>query len=165
MICNGKPFLTTVNLDNALRSLRHVDVAVMLWIDQICINQADLKEKTQQVLLMSRIFDHAWSTLIWLGEEADNSSGALNTILAINDAFQYFNEDWTPEPEDFERLFLPAPGSPKWPELSKSLERPWFQRVWIIQEIVFSKNARFLCGTNYISWHDITIFCYLHDPA
>lgn len=158
MVCNGKPFYTTVNLDIALRSLRHVDVAVMLWIDQICINQADLEEKTQQVLLMSRIFDHAWSTLVWLGEEADNCSGALKTILAVNDAFQYTNEDWIPEPEDFERMFLPAPGSPKWSELGKFLARPWFQRVWIIQEIVFSKNIQFLCGTNYISWQDISLF-------
>lgn len=158
MVCNGKPFYTAVNLDIALRSLRHVDVAVMLWIDQICINQADLEEKTQQVLLMSRIFDHAWSTLVWLGEEADNCSGALKTIFAVNDAFQYTNEDWIPEPEDFERMFLPAPGSPKWSELGKFLARPWFQRVWIIQEIVFSKNIQFLCGTNYISWQDISLF-------
>ena len=158
MICNGKPFFTTVNLDIALRSLRHVDVAVMLWIDQICINQADLEEKTQQVLLMSRIFDHAWSTLIRLGEEADNCSGALKTIFAVNDSFQYSNEDWIPEPEDFERMSLPAPGSPKWSELAKLLERPWFQRAWIIQELVFSKNIQFLCGANYISWQDISLF-------
>ncbi len=64
MICNGKPFFTTVNLDIALRFLRHVDVAVMLWVDQICINQEDLKEKTQQVLLMSKIYNHAQSTPI-----------------------------------------------------------------------------------------------------
>ena len=158
MICNGKPFFTTVNLDIALRSLRHVDVAVMLWIDQICINQADLEEKTQQVLLMSRIFDHAWNTLIWLGEEADNCSGALKTIFAVNDSFQYSNEDWIPEPEDFERMSLPAPGSPKWSELAKFLERPWFHRVWIIQEVAFSKDIQFLCGENYISWQDISLF-------
>lgn len=158
MICNEKPFFTTVNLDIALRSLRHVDVAVILWIDQICINQADLEEKAQQVLFMSRIFDHAWSTLVWLGEEADNCSGALKTIFAVNDSFQYTNEDWIPGPEDFERMSLPAPGSPKWSELAKFLERPWFQRVWIIQEIVFSKDIQFLCGTNYISRQDISLF-------
>lgn len=158
MICNGKPFFTTVNLDTALRSLRRVDVAVMLWVDQICINQVDLEEKTQQVLLMSRIFNHAWSTLIWLGEEADDCRGALKTILAVNDAFQCTFEDWIPEPEDLERIFLPAPGSPKWSELGKFLARPWFQRVWIIQEIAFSKNIQFLCGSNYISWEDMSLF-------
>lgn len=158
MICNGKPFFTTVNLDIALRSLRHADVALMLWVDQICINQDDLEEKTQQVLLMSRIFEHAWSTLAWLGEEADDCRGALKTIFAVNDAFQCTFDEWIPEPEDFERMFLPAPGSPKWSELGKFLARPWFQRVWIMQEIVFSKNIQFLCGTNYISWEDISLF-------
>lgn len=158
MICNGKPFFTTVNLDTALRSLRRVDVAVMLWVDRICINQFDLEEKTQQVLLMSRIFKHAWSTLAWLGEEADDCRGALKTILAVNDAFQCIYQDWIPEPEDLERMLLPAQDSPKWSELGKFLARPWFQRVWIIQEIVFSKNIQFLCGTHYISWEDISSF-------
>lgn len=159
MICNGKQFFTTANLDIALRYLRHVDVAVMLWIDQICINQDDLEEKTEQVLLMSRIFAHAQKTLVWLGEESDDCRGALKTIHAVIDAFQYHdNEDWIPEPEDFERMFLPAPGSSKWSELGKFLARPWFQRVWIIQEIVFSKKIRFLCGKTYISWDDMTIF-------
>lgn len=55
-------------------------------------------------------------------------------------------------------MSLPALGWPKWSELAEFLERPCFQRVWIIQEIVFSKNIQFLCGTNYISWQGISLF-------
>lgn len=159
MICNGKLFKTTKNLDIALRYLRRTDVAILLWIDQICINQDDLKEKTQQVILMSKIYQRAWSTLVWLGKEADNSSGALETILTIGEKLQYYYEERAPDVEDFERLALPALDSSKWSELNEFLSRPWFQRVWVIQEVVLSSSIQFMCGENYISWSDLCLFC------
>lgn len=158
MICNGKPFKTTENLDLALRYLRLTDVAVMLWIDQICINQHDLGEKTQQVILMSKIYQHAWNTLAWLGEEANNSSGALETMLTIGGALQYFTEDRVPDLEDFERISLPAPNSQKWSELNEFLRNPWFQRVWIIQEVVLSRSIQLMYGEKCISWSDLSLF-------
>ena len=158
MICNGKPFKTTKNLDIALRYLRRTDLSVLLWIDQICINQDDLKEKTQQVILMSKIYQRAWSTLVWLGEEADNSSGALESISATGEKLRYCYEERAPDLEDFERLALPAPGSSKWSELNKFFSRPWFQRVWIIQEVVLSHRIQFMCGKEFIAWFDLSLF-------
>jgi hypothetical protein len=38
-----------------------------LWIDAICINQRDLKERACQVAIMNRIYQMADSVLIWLG--------------------------------------------------------------------------------------------------
>lgn len=158
MICNGKPFKTTKNLDLALRYLRRTDTAVLLWIDQICINQDDPKEKTQQVILMSKIYQRAWSTVVWLGEEANNSNGALETISTIAGALQYYTDERAPDLEDFERMALPAPESAKWFELSDFLSRPWFQRVWVIQEIVLSHNIHFMCGEKCIPWSDVELF-------
>lgn len=57
--CNSKPFATTENLDLALRQIRRLDVAVLLWVDQICINQDDLQEKNQQVAIMVTIYQRA----------------------------------------------------------------------------------------------------------
>lgn len=44
----------TASLDGALRHLRHACDTLVLWIDQICINQTDLTEKTLQVSRMVR---------------------------------------------------------------------------------------------------------------
>lgn len=156
--CNGKAFRTTQNLYIALKYLRRTDTAVNLWIDQICINQNDLQEKTQQVVLMSKIYQRAWSTIIWLGEEADNSRNAHDTIRAVNEALQYRTAEGAPPMEDFDRLALPFPGSPAWHDVGKLLDRPWFQRLWIIQEAVLSHDVRFICGRVYIPWKDLSLF-------
>ena len=77
IVCDGKPFRRSRNLDAALRHLRHPEDSIMLWADQICINQDDLAEKTQQVLLMSKICERARSTIVWLGVGVDHSNRAL----------------------------------------------------------------------------------------
>lgn len=156
--CNGKLFKTTHNLDVALRYLRHIDVSIMLWVDQICINQEDLSERTQQVLLMKKIYQRAQSTLVWLGEEADNSSHALSMILDIKSTFAFSTHDSVVEVEDFDHLRLPALSSEKWLYLSRFLSRPWFRRAWIIQEVAVSSNVQLQCGRERISWDDIAIF-------
>ena len=160
MICNGKHFPITKNLELALHHLRRSDVSIMLWVDQICINQDDLQEKSQQVVLMGTIYQRAWSTLVWLGEEADNSDDAIDNLLRSKTSLQFYQEGRAPNADDFERLFLPASDSPKWQELGKLMHRPWFQRVWIIQEVVLSDQLIVMCGTKCISWADLALFSF-----
>ncbi|KKY15905.1 putative heterokaryon incompatibility protein [Phaeomoniella chlamydospora] len=70
------------NLQAALRVciLHHVD---FIWIDAICINQADLKEREQQVQIMRQIYGQAEEVLIWLDEEDDISAVALHSAIRI----------------------------------------------------------------------------------
>ena len=160
MTCNRKPFATTENLDLALRRIRRLDLAVLLWVDQICINQDDLQEKNQQVAIMGTIYQRAWTTLAWLGEDADNSSDALDTLLATRDALQTYPDGKPLDVEDFKRFNLPAPNSPKWLEVGKLMSRPWFYRVWIMQEVVLSHRIIIMCGAKCVSWADLSMFTY-----
>jgi Heterokaryon incompatibility protein (HET) len=41
----------------------------ILWVDAICINQLDKKEKNRQLLLMRQVYEKASSTIVWLGVE------------------------------------------------------------------------------------------------
>jgi Heterokaryon incompatibility protein (HET) len=157
MICDGKPFKTTVNLDLALRYLRRTDVSVMLWVDQICINQEDVNEKTQQVLLMGQIYQRAWNTRVWLGEEADNSDDAIHTIETVSSALLCNTMESSPNTEDFQRMTSISPDSHEWLNLSRFLGRPWFRRVWIIQEVVLSARVQLQCGRRTLSWSDMTM--------
>lgn len=50
-------FLEQCNLRNA-----------WIWIDAVCIDQANLEEKAKQVLLMDRVYRGARLVLIWFGE-------------------------------------------------------------------------------------------------
>ncbi|KAI9711034.1 MAG: hypothetical protein M1820_002472 [Bogoriella megaspora] len=62
-------FKVTENLHSALRRLRFMDRERVLWIDALCINQADANEKSKQVGLMGKIYCLAKRVLLWLGED------------------------------------------------------------------------------------------------
>lgn len=70
--CDGALVLVTKNCESALRRLREVDAWRILWIDAICINQDDLKERAQQVVQMRDIYSRANEVLICLGEASAN---------------------------------------------------------------------------------------------
>ena len=54
------------NLDRALRHFRRKDQERVLWIDAICINQADDAEKSWQVKLMADIYRRAQCVFVWV---------------------------------------------------------------------------------------------------
>ncbi|OAL48930.1 HET-domain-containing protein, partial [Pyrenochaeta sp. DS3sAY3a] len=65
--CNGFPMMLKRNLHLALTNLRYRVRPRILWIDAICINQDDAKERSRQVELMGTIYRHSSRTIIWLG--------------------------------------------------------------------------------------------------
>jgi hypothetical protein len=74
----------TENLYTALPHLiRHTN---LLWMDQICINQDDNDEKSNQVLLMSKIYEKASATIVWLGKE-DGTEGDVQGLARIIDNY------------------------------------------------------------------------------
>lgn len=117
----------TTSLYTALLHLRHPEHSVMLWIDQICINQSSNAEKEQQIPLMSRIYTHALNTIIWLGLPLRPESSPFDALqrCAIN---LYLCND-IDCPQDFGRLGLPAPESEEWVDIWDVLSRQWFTRV------------------------------------
>lgn len=64
----------------ALKRLRDRDRDRLLWIDQLCINQDDNKEKSVQVVLMTEIYENAQQTVVWLGEE-DRDTEVLTEMV------------------------------------------------------------------------------------
>lgn len=88
--CNGQRLALTKDLLNALRRLRRKDQTETLWIDQICINQEDLDERSRQVQLMRKIYKSAAYVYIWLGDEANQSSLAIQLIPQLSGAFSTF---------------------------------------------------------------------------
>ncbi|KAF8850066.1 HET-domain-containing protein, partial [Acephala macrosclerotiorum] len=55
-----------VNLYNALSYLR-TNLERVLWIDALCINQDDVKERNHQVSFMGLVYEKATRVLVWLG--------------------------------------------------------------------------------------------------
>ena len=91
--CSGHEMLIRENLFIALRRLRYPDRSRSLWVDAICINQADNEEKSQQVALMDEIYVNAKEVIIWLGEEEADDALAFDTILRLERILRSEPED------------------------------------------------------------------------
>lgn len=75
---NGSPFHVTENIIKALRHLRRTDATRVLWIDQMCINQLDNAEKTDQVThKMHLVYSNATQVIAWLGIGSPDISWAF----------------------------------------------------------------------------------------
>lgn len=144
---NGHEVQATENLEEALRELRrHGDVR--LWVDALCINQRDIDERSRQVLRMVNIYANAIETVAWLGKAADNSDLALDLmhILSNYDAGQ---DTWENAMKRQDQLEEVAAYADHWTALEIFLSRPYWNRVWIIQEIVFARQLLICCGSAY----------------
>ncbi|KAI1812512.1 HET-domain-containing protein [Poronia punctata] len=68
IVVDNIPIRIPQNLYDALMTLRPTDDPVTLWVDYICINQKDRREKSWQVELIKDIYGQAKEVLAWLGE-------------------------------------------------------------------------------------------------
>lgn len=119
-----------------------------IWIDAICINQSDNPEKSRQVKLMRDIYTCASRVLVWLGDSTpDRGDMALEFLQTLEETLLAMGK--AGKDVDMADVFS-QPGfeypSLKWEALAKLLNRPWFFRVWIIQEVVLTSHITFQCG-------------------
>jgi hypothetical protein len=68
ILLHGCDFEVTTNLHAALRRLRCATWTRVIWIDALCINQADRDERTHQVMLMGSIYKSCQEVIMWLGD-------------------------------------------------------------------------------------------------
>ncbi|KAF6840585.1 HET domain-containing protein [Colletotrichum plurivorum] len=59
IIVNGFAFFVTPNLREALQHLRHDSQGMTIWIDSICIDQANPSERSEQVSMLNKIYSSA----------------------------------------------------------------------------------------------------------
>jgi hypothetical protein len=137
-----------------------------VWIDAVCINQADPFEKTAQISLMGDIYSNASFVLAWLG----NASPHLDTVVWMNDCFfpslmkcrhpdasleAFFEYITKCNPTD-PAFWLAHTGlQPKerdwltcWDVFLRFFQKTrWFRRCWILQEFCLARDCLCICGT------------------
>jgi hypothetical protein len=105
----------TANLYAALLHLRGRDIARTVWVDAICIDQANQEEKEHQIQSMAKIYGHANRVIVWLGVAADDSDLVLEAIRLAGAKKSTNSLD----SERIQRAVLAL------------LQRPWFRRIWV----------------------------------
>jgi len=81
--CNGQRLMITQSLETALLRLRVKYAGHNLWVDAVCINQADPVDKSVQVRKMATIYHEAETVIVWLGEESTDTSVGLKLLSNI----------------------------------------------------------------------------------
>jgi heterokaryon incompatibility protein (HET) len=145
----------TRNLYEVLEALRLTTHPRKLWVDALCINQADFKERASQVNTMRQIYEEAKKVIVWLGPQRDNSDLALDLLQKLSSIRQK-PFDFAPYGvillKDLSKAGLPDAFDPAWAAVNSLLGRSWFSRVWVIQEVAVSKYSSIRCGSREIAW-------------
>ena len=153
IIVDGRAVGIRWNLHCALCQLRLSGKPRVLWVDALCINQEDGRERNHQVTLMKTIYAHADRTIMWLGA---NQWNRLNPLLRMKD-FNSFSLEAKETGQagfgfaDMEFKYLSV-----WYGL---LGASYWTRLWIIQEVVLSKNLILQLGDVAATWEDFHRFC------
>ena len=171
ILVNGCQFDATENLHAALLQLRGFKQSddyrrnELIWIDALCINQKDDNEKSLQVQMMRDIFSEAAQVIVWLGIPEEESHLGMETMASLVEAY---NDYRSPEKDDtgnatahYDKLlvilkdFLSRNHESKG-DLTKSIrhifQMPWWDRVWIIQEVAVARRAWVLFGSDTLGF-------------
>lgn len=128
--------------------LHHTEDAdkIWHWIDSLCIHQGDVTERNSQMQLMGQIYRSAAQCDVWLGEEAEESWRAFKFLRLLGQEF--FGGPSPPSQNWIKNELTPRRGryGDDWTALEKFFARPWWTRVWTVQEFILSKHVVFCCG-------------------
>jgi hypothetical protein len=161
---SGRKILAvTRNLGEALPYFRYEDKPRVLWIDAICVDQQNLQERGHQVKRMADIFSRAKRVLVWLGPESDSSSLALHVFQEIAAHIEIDENTMALTATTDEVHWLDF--SLDWPfngvelvSVSEFLHRPWFERLWIWQEVhLASGDIEVMAGGRKIAWNTLKL--------
>ncbi|KAK7182553.1 hypothetical protein PSPO01_11343 [Paraphaeosphaeria sporulosa] len=173
------------NLYNALKYLRDPLMERVLWVDAICVNQADVRERNREVANMARIYTFASRTIIWLGleDESGASKRAFEILGFIGEQFETTTERGifvtpgfknrsasdTAFPSAYVHLRSllsvtcdrteqvgPIYSNSDWEAIEEILTRSWWDRLWIWQEARLGyRKAIVQCGPGTIPWSSL----------
>ncbi|KAI7265960.1 hypothetical protein KC345_g8326 [Hortaea werneckii] len=164
-LCKGKRMQVTETLLAALHRFRHPHHEVTLWIGQICICQERVKERNQQVQMMGDIFRGARKVIVWLGEDYEDSRAGMQLarqLCAVAKKPHVYSLDVG----DLETHGLPKQGHKRWKALAAILQRPWFWRTWVVQEVVLNPNVELVLGAAAMTWDELeSVVASLEGPA
>ncbi|KAM0231344.1 hypothetical protein ACHAP5_011111, partial [Fusarium lateritium] len=168
---NRQSFLVTKNLSTALHHLRRATKPRTLWIDAICIDQADANELSAQVAIMDQIYHCASLVISWLGltdplfdpvEEMRYAQDFLRHIRFLHDHApfrEYLAKEGAQTPyadlADQAKLFNIGLWSFQL-LIGERKEQPWYwKRAWITQEVVKARSWILQVGPQTISDEDV----------
>lgn len=151
----------TPNLANAFLDLRQQREPLLLWVDALCIDQANATEREHQVSMMGDIYSRAHIVHAWLDEHIDPTSKAFREsqrLMAKKDRSSV-EEKFTARSLFSLAIRIVAylfyhctgvrrelkPDESFWEPLIRIFSNEYWTRLWIQQEILLARKVLFHC--------------------
>ena len=140
---NGDEFLGIPrNLRNALIGLRLRRGSRTLWVDAICINQQDLRERGHQVKIMGDVFRKARLVRVWLDADVDPQSQAFRMASRLEgpstDGLFVASDR-----RELRCMVCLGDFDPEfWKPLREIFENPYWERIWTQQEYFLARKLQ-----------------------
>ena len=158
---DDKSFLVTSELFAALHDLRSQTTKKVLWVDAICINQYDTREREHQVQQMEHIYQNAKRVVVWLGKQySSNMNRALENLGRVQRPNRGYH-DWLQRTEkdriSWEMKLEKLQSDVARKDLTYyALERlfrcQWWRRIWVAQEVSLASKVAFQYGPYLVDW-------------
>jgi hypothetical protein len=137
------------------------------------IDQSNLEEVGYQIRNMNQIYKNSTQNLIFVGPDPDNHGKVTIEILrrlqeALSEQTQLqmkllnklndFYDVQNPLAKYIENFTKWNIDLDSWPSFVWFYSRPWFSRLWVIQEMNLNEFATIFCGSNSMDAHFISLF-------
>jgi hypothetical protein len=168
ILCTGKLLQVTKNLFDLLIQLRERGFRDAIWIDAICINQADADERDSQVSIMGRIYEMAENVLVWLGRGTEGTKETLQLVQRIAGIPPAYYDAFKTDPAIYgvsdpegnarpgpELITVPTITHTEMKVLAPLMLSQWFTRCWIVQEFALAPKTVILWDHHEIVWDHI----------
>ena len=168
VLVDDSQLLVTPNVESALRHLRRRFFNRRIWVDSVCINQADWQDKMEQIGQMEKIYRGAARVVIWLGEGQNTTSRAMALLkwklpiykLGLHLPFMRYRAKYALAGLRSELQAALVHGASSLSRanttplsgLDSIIHHSWFRRLWTLQEISLARRAVLQCGHTKLSW-------------
>ncbi|KAH7067242.1 heterokaryon incompatibility protein-domain-containing protein [Paraphoma chrysanthemicola] len=179
IILNGADLVVRLNCEYALRQAYASQASKYFWIDAICIDQENVQEKNYQVAMMGDVYRNAAHVFACVGGHADDSQFLFDFIAAertlLSDIYSEISSFVT-----LSGLLMSSAKRMENPIFARRwltfrcffrleahvrervaaayvafMNRPYFSRVWILQELFLAPHTSCVCGTDSQSSADL----------
>lgn len=152
IVINGKLFVVRQNLYEFLQSYRQTAEQKLLWIDALCIDQGNTRERNHQVAQMTSIYQDAEEVIVWLGLQPTPVDALFDGARVLARACESSGSSWSSAPVaslkaakiwNLSRRLKNAHLPNTYRKLTRLAEAllhltglSYWKRIWIIQEIL-----------------------------
>jgi hypothetical protein len=120
-----------------------------IWLDYLCIDQANIEETRSQVQILTNVYSQAREVVVGLSVSHDEiSNKAIHLLSGLASAVPSLVD--RPNFADSTRLveiLHELDCSQGWHSILQVFDHPWWKRAWVVLEIVVSRKALILFGS------------------